>query len=317
LQKSHQTGYHFENLHYQTIKFQNEKVETKVCVTSGNNTIQLFQIGEDETDCCFKGMGIQYIAVGNVEYVANRKKFEAFEGDYIIGNAHTSPIVKVRRKKPSEIICIDISPETICEIAEVHGIHCADFINFLLSDQFLVNRYCARNSELESLLVTIFRHVKSGKPQHQWLNQQFFHDLAKVIISDQRLIFQHLNKVNLRSVVAKNEVFRSLLRAKYFIDKEFLKTPDLDQLCESAGISRFYFCRLFKLVWGISPYQYLKHKKLELARREILSGKTIAEVGFFVGFSEVAAFSKAFKQHYGCNPRAIKKNLIFSESGVC
>jgi len=116
--------------------------------------------------------------------------------------------------------------------------------------------------------------------------------------------------------VAKNEVFRSLLRAKYFIDKEFLKTPDLDELCESAGISRFYFCRLFKLVWGISPCQYLKKKKLEFARKEILSGKTIAEVSFFVGFSEVAAFSKAFKQHYGCTPRDLKKRLVLSESGI-
>lgn len=259
-------------------------------------------------------MGIQYIAAGNVEYVTNRKKFEAFEGDYIIGNAHTSPVVK--QKKQSEIICIDISPETIYEITKTYGIDCADFINFLLSDQFLVNRYCAKNSELESLLAIIFRHVKSGKPQHQWLNQQFFYRIGKVIISDQMMIFQHLNKITLRSVVAKNEVFRSLLRAKNFIDREFLKAPDLDQLCESAGISRFYFCRLFKLVWDVSPYQYLKHKKLELARKEILAGKTIAEVGFFVGFSEVAAFSKAFKQHYGCNPRELKKKLTLSESGI-
>jgi len=295
-------------MQYQTIKFLGEKVETKICGKSGNNTVQLFKIGEDKVDCCFKGFGIQYIASGKVEYTINRRKLEAFEGDYIIGNAHT--FIAIREKKPCEIICIDISLDTIYEITELHGIHCADFINFLLSDQFLVNRYCAKNSELESLLVIIFRHVKSGKPQHQWLSQHFFQDLVKVIISDQRLIFQHLNKINLRSVVAKYEVFRSLLNAKYFIDKEFLKTMDLDQLCESAGISRFYFCRLFKLVWDISPYQYLKHKKLELARKEILSGKTIAEVGFFVGFSEVAAFSKAFKQHYGCNPRELKKKPI-------
>ncbi len=290
---------------------------TNICVKTENNSIQLFQIGEDESECCIKGLGIQYISAGNVEYIANRKRFDVSEGDYIIGNAYTLPFVKIRAKKPSEIICIEISPKDICEITELQGIHCGEFKNFLLSDEFLVNRYCARNSELESLFVAVRRHVKLGKPQKQCLNQQLFHRLGQVIISDQRIIFQHLNKINLRSVVAKNEVFRSLLRAKYFIDKEFLKTPDLDELCESAGISRFYFCRLFKLVWGISPYQYLKHKKLELARKEILAGKTIAEVGFFVGFSEVAAFSKAFKQHYGCNPRAIKKNLIFSESGVC
>ena len=291
-------------------------MKTKICVELGNITIKLFQVGEDETNCSSKGMGIQYIAAGNVEYIANRKKFEAFEGDYFIGNGYTSPVVKVRQKKPSEIISINISPETIAEITAVHGIHCADFKKFLLSDQFLVNRYCARNSELENLMVSVCRHVKSGKAESQWLNPQLFHRLGQVIISDQRIIFQNLKKITLRSVVAKNEVFRSLLRAKYFIDKEFLKTPDLDELCESAGISRFYFCRLFKLVWGISPCQYLKQKKLEFARKEILSGKTIAEVSFFVGFSEVAAFSKAFKQHYGCTPRDLKKRLVLSESGI-
>jgi AraC-like DNA-binding protein len=57
----------------------------------------------------------------------------------------------------------------------------------------------------------------------------------------------------------------------------------------------------------------MKQKKLELARKEIVSGKSIAEVGFIVGFSDAAAFSKSFRQFYGYNPGNLKKMKGISE----
>jgi AraC-like DNA-binding protein len=290
-----------------------KKMESKIYSYACKNTIRLLRFAKVEIDCSFQGLGIQYIVCGNIEYLANEKKLEASSGDYIIGNACTTSSAKIRNNKLAEIICIDISLDTICEISELYGIHCADFRNYLMTDQLMVNRYSANNSELGHLLNSVYHHIKSGRPEKKWFNRELFYSLGKTIISEQQEFFQQLNKIKLRSTVARYEVFRSLLKAKYFIDKEFLKTPDLDELCNSAGISRFYFCRLFKLVWGISPYQYMKQKKLELARKEIVSGKSIAEVGFIVGFSDAAAFSKSFRQFYGYNPGNLKKMKGISE----
>ena len=288
-------------------------MEAKIYTDASRNTIRFLQFAKVEMDCSFRGLGIQYIVSGNIEFFANEKKLEAGAGDYIIGNASTSSVAKIRNNKQAEVICIDISTETICEICERYGIHCADFRNYLMNDQFLMNRYLARNSEFEQRIIWIYRQIKSGSPEKKWLSKELFYSLGKIIISEQQEFFQQLNKINLRSTVAKYDVFRSLLKARYFIDKEFLKAPDLDQLCTNAGISRFYFCRLFKLVWGISPYQYMKKKKLELACHEISKGKSIAEVGFMIGFSDAAAFSKSFKQYYGYNPGNLKKVKSLSE----
>lgn len=281
-------------------------MESKTYIDSDKNTIRLLHTGTAGLDCSFKGIGIQFVVSGNIEYNVNCKKFEAFAGDYIIGNHHTL-ISKIKHKKPAEILCVEFSAETINRISEMQGYLCVDFKNFLISDRLLVNRYSARNTELEQTLIVICDNIKSGVSENHWLNSQLFQQLGKIIIAEQKVYFAQLNKINLRGSIAKHEVFRSLHKAKSFIDNEYLKTPDLGDLCESAGISRFYFCRLFKLVYGIPPYQYLKHKKLELARKEIISGKTIAEVGFMLGFSDVAAFSKSFKQFYGFNPGELKK----------
>jgi AraC-like DNA-binding protein len=288
-------------------------VDAKIYSDACKNSIRFLQFSKVELNCSFQGLGIQYIVSGSIEYFASEKKLEASAGDYIIGNTSTSSSAKIRNNKQAEILCIDISLETICEISELYGIHCADFRNYLMTDQLMVNRYSASNSELGQMLNTLYQHIKSGRPEKKWFNRELFYSLGKSILSEQQEFFQQLNKIKLRSTVARYEVFRSLLKARYFIDKEFLKTPDLDELCNSAGISRFYFCRLFKLVWGISPYQYMKQKKLELARKEIVSGKSIAEVGFIVGFSDAAAFSKSFRQFYGYNPGNLKKTKVLSE----
>lgn len=288
-------------------------MDTKIYSDDCKNTIRFLQFSKVEMDCSFRGLGIQYIVSGNIEFFANEKKLEASAGDYIIGNSSTSSSAKIRNNKLAEVICIDITTETICEICERYGIHCADFRNYLITDQFLVNRYSASSSELGQLLNSIYQHIKSGRPEKKWLNRELFYSLGRTILAEQQEFFQQLNKIKLRSTVARYEVFRSLLKARYYIDKEFLKRPDLDKLCSSAGISRFYFCRLFKLVWGVSPYQYMKQKKLELARREITSGKSISEAGFMIGFSDAAAFSKSFKQFYGYNPGNLKKTKVLSE----
>ena len=282
-------------------------MEEKIYTDASKNAIRLLQFAKVEFNYSFLGLGIQYIVSGKVEYFLGPKKIQASPGDYIVGNARTSDLLKIRSKEQTEIICIDISPETICEIAETFGIHCADFRNYLFTDQLLVNRYSAANSGLEEMLDLVYYQIKSRKPEKKWFKRELFYSLGKTIISEQQSFFQQFNKIKLRSTLARQEVFRSLLTARYYIDKEFLKAPNLDELCTGAGISRFYFCRLFKLVWGISPYQYMKQKKLQFARKEILDGKSISEVSHLTGFSDASAFSKSFRQVYGFNPGILKK----------
>ena len=85
----------------------------------------------------------------------------------------------------------------------------------------------------------------------------------------------------------------------------YLDRPlQLAELAEVAGISQYYFCRLFKQSMGIAPYQYVLQQRMERAKNLLLLGKyTIAEIALLVGCTDQSRFAKHFKKYVGVTPR--------------
>lgn len=78
---------------------------------------------------------------------------------------------------------------------------------------------------------------------------------------------------------------------------------DLNVLMDALKLSRVHFYKKFKLKFGDTPNNYLKKYRLEKSKSLILLNKyTYAEVGYQVGFSSPAYFTKCFKEEYSLTP---------------
>ena len=250
------------------------------------NAIRFSEFNKMEAETPFTGLGIKYVASGEETYFANDKKFSVKEGEYIIGNDFTSSIVKIDNQKTVQGLCIDVSSEIISEVADYYDLNGVDLTEFLLSDQFFVNRYNIKNTTLGYSLVEINESIKTRNQDMQFLQEELFYSLAESIITDQRFIFNHLNKMD----------FKELL------DLQSIKNLSLEEISSAAGISKYHFIRLFKNVFGISPYQYQIRRRLEYAKLDLLQGVSILDTAFAYGYSDLASFSKAFKQAFGQPP---------------
>jgi AraC-like DNA-binding protein len=266
------------------------------------NAIRFSEFNKLEAETPFTGLGIKYVASGEETYFANDKNFSVKEGEYIIGNDFTSSIVKIDHLKPVQGLCIDISSEIISEVADYYDLNGVDLREFLLSDQFFVNRYNIKNTTLGYSLVDINESINTRSHDMQFLREELFYSLAESIITDQRFIFNHLNKMDFKKVNTNEEVFRLLLNAKELLDLHAMKNLSLEEISAGAGISKYHFIRLFKNVFGISPYQYQIRRRLENAKLEILKGVSILDTAFACGYADLASFSKAFKQAFGQSP---------------
>lgn len=87
------------------------------------------------------------------------------------------------------------------------------------------------------------------------------------------------------------------------------KSVPIGKLCAVAGMSKASLMRNFSLATGTTPLQY----QLQLRIREAVvmlrsSEKTLAEIAFELGFSDVNYFGRQFKKIIGISPGSYRKN---------
>ncbi len=89
-----------------------------------------------------------------------------------------------------------------------------------------------------------------------------------------------------------------------YIDANLDQPLPLDRLAEVAAFSKFHFHRIFFALRTETPGQYIHRVRLSRAARMLASNRDrpITEVALECGFSDLAAFSRAFRSSYGTTP---------------
>ncbi|MEO1262292.1 MAG: AraC family transcriptional regulator [Bacteroidota bacterium] len=113
-------------------------------------------------------------------------------------------------------------------------------------------------------------------------------------------------KTILSDLFKSNEYeFRDIIHSNLYEDMS------IQDLAFFAGLSLSSFKRKFKNVFGTSPAQYIKSKRLEKAKS--LLEKTdlrITEIAFDCGFNDVGHFSKSFQSAFQVTPSEYRKNNV-------
>src|SRR3954469_15871714 len=102
--------------------------------------------------------------------------------------------------------------------------------------------------------------------------------------------------------LSKIYLYRRLVQAKLFIDKNYHEAIDLNDIADEAYFSKYHFIRLFKNIYGKTPHQYLIKVRVENARLLLKKGLPVADVCYAVGFDSVTSFSILFKKITFCPP---------------
>lgn len=103
-------------------------------------------------------------------------------------------------------------------------------------------------------------------------------------------------------------LYRRIVHAKLFIDSHYNESIDLENIADEASFSKFHFIRLFKNIYGCSPYQYLIRVRIDKAKILLQQSLPVAQVCFEIGFESVTSFTGLFKRYTGETPSAYQQH---------
>lgn len=99
-------------------------------------------------------------------------------------------------------------------------------------------------------------------------------------------------------------------RAVALIHSSYREELTLDYVADYVGLSKNYFCRVFKEETGETFISYLNRIRIEKAKLLMENTKYRSkEIAFAVGFKEYRYFSKVFRDFTRMNPAAYRKRL--------
>jgi AraC-like DNA-binding protein len=89
-----------------------------------------------------------------------------------------------------------------------------------------------------------------------------------------------------------------------WLDEHAAEPVDLQTAAAVAGLSPYHFLRVFSLVVGITPHQYVMRARLRRAARLLASSDlAITSVAYESGFTDVSNFARSFRRAAGKSPR--------------
>lgn len=93
-----------------------------------------------------------------------------------------------------------------------------------------------------------------------------------------------------------------------YIRDNYSNTVSVEELACLCGISKHYFCRVFKNVTGKTVMEYLQDYRLKVADTFLAnSDKSISEIAGLCGFESSNYFCRCYKRVYGISPGKSRK----------
>jgi AraC family transcriptional regulator len=105
---------------------------------------------------------------------------------------------------------------------------------------------------------------------------------------------------------------RWVREARDLIDASLSDPLSLGCLARRADVHPVHFASTFRRFYGVSVGEYVRHRRIEQARRQLVQGdRSLAEIAGNAGFTDQSHFTRAFKRYTGMAPGQYRTFLAF------
>ncbi len=161
----------------------------------------------------------------------------------------------------------------------------------LISDHFVKDRYLAIKEEFGAKKVLYKAGIKA------FIIEMLIYIYREYTLSETTLT----NK-------SKTEKIGIIKKAIRYIQDNYQNNITVIDTAQYVGLSKYYFCHIFKEITGITTVKYINLLRCESAKKMLQTGQyRVEEVAYRCGFDNLSYFSKTYKKYMGCLPSYSKK----------
>lgn len=156
------------------------------------------------------------------------------------------------------------------------------------------------NDTILSHLQNMLSEIETKQPGYDVVCQ----DLMEILIV---LLGRQTNFSTMLTPV-KKRTSRLCVSTKRYIDTHYQENITLDDLAKINHVSKYHLVHVFTEEYGISPINYLIHKRLQEAEHLLsTTDLSLSLISYTTGFSSSSYFAQIFKKQKGCTPREFRK----------
>ncbi|MFA5629792.1 MAG: helix-turn-helix domain-containing protein [Dehalococcoidales bacterium] len=167
-----------------------------------------------------------------------------------------------------------------------------DGAEFLLKN----GRYRDQTGKVKQLLELLTEEMASKLNHYAFVTNMI---VKQILIEIERLLLPS------NPEAIKHEHIKQALN---YIQQYYLTEINMEQLAAISQYSYHRFRHIFKEEMGISPKQYILHKRLMHAKQQLQETSiSVTELAYNCGFASTSQFIKQFKAHFKTTPTQYKK----------
>lgn len=156
------------------------------------------------------------------------------------------------------------------------------------------------HKEIKSLIIQLIKIYNRKLPEEELLSKS-------LVIQILYEIHKGLSQERENDLYLHNDAIEDTAE---FMLKNYEKNITVEELAKQACLSVFYYQRLFKKKYSVTPHDYLIRHRIEKAKElMVYTPMSLSEIGRVIGYKQMSSFSKVFKNKEGMSPRDYRKRM--------
>jgi AraC-like DNA-binding protein len=159
-------------------------------------------------------------------------------------------------------------------------------------------------NELDPLFANVIQSFRNNKSNNQsYMKANLLNILG--IINDE--LSNNVHKLQRRTI---HNNYDKIISCKEHIDKNLGNKFSLDILSGMCGLSKNFFCKIFKEILGSTPFEYIIENRMMLAKKLLTTTNiSIEQISLICGFEDQAYFYRLFKRYFLTTPNTFREKF--------